>query len=153
MQDADSTLSSFFHTLYGMEKLFDRLLFICRDRGIDTRNENVAIQSLTGLSSGRVTQIKQAGEAGKLGEKTVARLVKYGYSRDWIQCAIGDPKQHKKEDEETDDDIARFAGLVQSLKVNDRMDAWVLLKKFCLERAADDDLYLSEIVKYITNQR
>lgn len=66
-----------------MSTLFERLLEICRDQGIaDPRNRDV--QDLTGLSSGRVTQIKQAQDAGKLGEDTLERLYKAGYSVEWL---------------------------------------------------------------------
>lgn len=67
-----------------MQTLYDRLLKMCRDQGIDAPPGR-AIQILTGLSSGRVTQIKDAGEAARLGDQALRRVVRLGYRADWVQ--------------------------------------------------------------------
>lgn len=74
--------------MLNMTTLYARLLEICRDMGIETPR-GVDIQRLTGLSSGRVTQIKQAREAGRINEETLRKLTKHGYSGDWIQEGRG----------------------------------------------------------------
>ena len=56
-----------------MSTLFQRLLEICRDQGIE-HPRNRDIQDLVGITSGRVTQIKQEGEAASLSEDKMARL-------------------------------------------------------------------------------
>lgn len=69
--------------------LYDRLLIVCRDQGIE-QPRNADIVRLVGLSSGRVTQIKQAEGAAKLGEDALRRLVRLGYSADWLQDGRGE---------------------------------------------------------------
>lgn len=79
-------------SLLTMETLFDRLLEICRDQGIDSPR-GVDIQRVTGLSSGRVTQIKSAGPAGRVGDDALRKLIRLGYMPDWIQEGKGNKKQ------------------------------------------------------------
>lgn len=67
-----------------MKTLYERLIQACKDQGIESPR-GVDIQKITGVSSGRVTQIKHEGEAAKLGESAIAKLVAAGFSRDWIQ--------------------------------------------------------------------
>lgn len=67
-----------------MNTLFERLLEICRDKGIDSPI-GADIQRIAGISSGRVTQIKNEGEAARLSDENVRRLTRLGYSGDWIQ--------------------------------------------------------------------
>jgi hypothetical protein len=67
-----------------MQTLYERLLRICREQGIDAAPGR-AIRILTGLSSGRVTQIKDAGEAARLGDQALRRIARLGYRADWIQ--------------------------------------------------------------------
>jgi hypothetical protein len=74
--------------MLNMPTLYNRLLEICHDRGIP-RPKGVDIQQLTGLSSGRITQIKSDGTAAKLGEKTLREIMKLGYSGEWLQTGRG----------------------------------------------------------------
>lgn len=67
-----------------MGTLYDRLLQICKDQGIENPRPR-DISSICRLSSGRPTQIKDEGEAAKIGAKTLQHLVSMGYSPDWIQ--------------------------------------------------------------------
>lgn len=70
--------------MLSMSTLYDRLLEICRDNGIE-RPIGRDIQLIAGLSSGRVTQIKQEREAARLGGETLQRLTSLGYSSNWLQ--------------------------------------------------------------------
>jgi hypothetical protein len=71
-----------------MNTLFDRLIEICREQGIE-KPKGKDIQQLIGRSSGRVTQIKQGGEAARLGEDSLAKIIKLGYAPDWVQFNRG----------------------------------------------------------------
>jgi SOS-response transcriptional repressor LexA len=71
-----------------MSTLFQLLLEICRDQGIE-HPRNRDIQDLVGITSGRVTQIKQEGEAASLSEDKMARLVDLGYRRAWVKRGVG----------------------------------------------------------------
>lgn len=53
---------------------------------------NTYFQDLLGLSSGRITQLFDAGANSKLGAASLSRLVAKGYNPDWVQH--GPP--HKK---------------------------------------------------------
>ena len=67
-----------------MKTLFDRLLEICKDQGIENpRSKDVS--RICKISSGRPSQIKEAGESARLGADTLQRLVALGYSPSWIQ--------------------------------------------------------------------
>ena len=67
-----------------METLYDRLLEICRDQGVENpRSKDVS--RICKISSGRPSQIKDAGESARLGAETLQRLVSLGYSPSWIQ--------------------------------------------------------------------
>lgn len=70
--------------MLNMSTLFERLVEICRDAGIQ-RPRGVDIQAVTGLSSGRVTQIKNEREAARLGGDALQAVVRRGYSADWVQ--------------------------------------------------------------------
>lgn len=74
--------------MLSMTTLYERLLEICRDQGIE-RPIGRDIQRLAGLSSGRVTQIKQEREAAKLGSESLQRLTGLGYFADWLQEGRG----------------------------------------------------------------
>lgn len=74
-----------------METLYKRLLLICQDQGIE-HPRNSDIQRLCGLTSGRVTQIKHAGSAARLGDESLRVLIRMGYLADWVQEGQG-PKQ------------------------------------------------------------
>lgn len=78
-----STLREESFSLLNMNTLYERLMEICRDRGINAP-KGVDIQALTGLSSGRVTQIKNEGAAARLSGKTITQLHGLGYSVDWL---------------------------------------------------------------------
>lgn len=67
-----------------MSTLYDRLLEICRDQRIENPRGR-DIQAVTGLSSGRITQIKQEREAARLGGEALQAITRLGYSADWIQ--------------------------------------------------------------------
>lgn len=79
-----STLRNKSLSLLKMSTLYERLLEICRDQGIEAP-KGIDIQRIAKLSSGRVTQIKQEGEAARLGDSTQAHLHKLGYAIDWIR--------------------------------------------------------------------
>lgn len=73
-----------------MENVYDRLLMICRERGIE-KPRNVDVERLTGLTSGRVSQIK--GSGGKVsGPKAVENIERLGYSVTWVNTGKG-PKR------------------------------------------------------------
>lgn len=89
---AASTLSSGMFSMLSMSNtLFDRLQEVCRDQGIP-KPIGRDIQAIAGISSGRVTQIKQEGVAAKLGSDALQKLSRLGYSTDWIQDGKG-PKR------------------------------------------------------------
>lgn len=71
-----------------MKTLYSRLVEICKDLGIESPR-NVDIHRLCNITTGRVAQIKAAGEAARLGEESVRILTKLGYSADWIQDGKG----------------------------------------------------------------
>lgn len=77
--------------MLNMSTLHERLMEICRDQGIENPIGK-DIQSLTGLSSGRITQIKQERDAAKLGADTMQAITRMGYSADWVQDGRG-PKR------------------------------------------------------------
>lgn len=74
-----------------MSTLYDRLIEICRDHGIETPRPR-DISNICGLSSGRPKQIKDAGGAAKLGADTLSKLVGKGYSPNWIQDGKGNKR-------------------------------------------------------------
>lgn len=86
-----STLSFPRFSLLSMGNLYDRLFEICRDAGIE-KPKNRDIQELLQVSSGRITQIKHEGEAASLSEKSMSRLLRKGYRRDWVKSGIGPKK-------------------------------------------------------------
>lgn len=69
--------------MLNMSTLHERLLEICRDQGVESPIGR-DIQRIAGLSSGRVTQIKNEREAAKLGEATIKRLSRLGYLVEWL---------------------------------------------------------------------
>lgn len=71
-----------------MPNLYNRLLEICDDLKIQGAPGR-RIESLTGLTSGRVTQIKQEKEAAKLSGDALTRITRLGYSAEWIQSGRG----------------------------------------------------------------
>lgn len=86
-----STLRGQSFSVLNMSTLYERLLEICRDQGIE-RPIGRDIERLAGISSGRVTQIKQEREAARPGDETIARLSRLGYLVDWIREGKG-PKR------------------------------------------------------------
>lgn len=74
-----------------MKTLYERLIDICRDQGVE-QPRNADIQRLCGLTSGRVTQIKNAGSAARLGDESLRSLIRLGYFADWVQEGRG-PKR------------------------------------------------------------
>ena len=66
------------------ESLYDRLVEVCRDQGIESPKSG-DIARICGLSSGRPKQIKDSGLAARLGNDTLSRLVELGYSPTWLQ--------------------------------------------------------------------
>lgn len=66
-----------------MGTLYERLIEICRDNGIESPRQ-ADIRAITGLSSGRITQIKQEGSAARLGESALQKIIRRGYSADWV---------------------------------------------------------------------
>lgn len=71
-----------------MSTLHERLLDVCRDLGIKSPIGR-DIERIAGVSSGRVTQIKQERDAARPGEETIARLSRLGYAVDWIREGKG----------------------------------------------------------------
>lgn len=86
-----SELNSLSFSMLSMSTLYERLKEICRDRGIDAPLGR-DIQSITGLSSGRITQIKQEREGAKLGQDALQKLTSLGYSATWLQDGKGEKK-------------------------------------------------------------
>lgn len=82
-----------------MTTLFFRLLEICRDQGVKLP-QGKDIQRIAGISSGRVTQIKQGEGGAKLGAQALSKLIELGYRPDWIQFGLGDMKQIALTDQE-----------------------------------------------------
>lgn len=78
-------------SLLSMNTLYERLLEMCRDRG-EARPNGRSIQDLTGLSSGRVSQIKNDGPKAKLSGEVIQRLNALGYSTDWVLDGKGSMK-------------------------------------------------------------
>lgn len=77
-----------------MKTLYERLLWICQDQDASIKTPRGAdIARLLGCSSGRPTQIRNEGEAARLGEEYLRKMTKLGYSPDWVQEGIGDPKR------------------------------------------------------------
>jgi len=72
--------------MVSMGKLFDRLKEIALEQGAeDAHGLNNRIAEMIGRSSGRVGQIKTSTDPNeKLGEDSLARLVRLGYSPDWV---------------------------------------------------------------------
>lgn len=74
--------------MLNMSTLYERLIEICRDQGIDTPIGR-DIELVAGISSGRVTQIKQERDAARLGSKAIQKLTGMGYLADWLQDGRG----------------------------------------------------------------
>lgn len=83
-----------------MNTLYDRLIEICQDAGIESPRPR-DISEICGLSSGRPKQIKDAGYAAKLGAETLAKLVSKGYSPNWIQEGRGNKRLSPSSDTQT----------------------------------------------------
>lgn len=79
-------------SMLNMSTLYERLLEVCVDQGIK-RPRGVHIQAIASLSSGRITQIKNEGEAARLGVKTLQKLARLGYLADWLQEGRGEKKR------------------------------------------------------------
>lgn len=67
-----------------METLYDRLRAIAIQQG-HPKGRSADICSVTGLSRGRVSQIKSAGNTTDLDSKTLERLANIGYSPAWVR--------------------------------------------------------------------
>lgn len=78
-----------------MATLYERLLEICDEQKIPGPPGR-RIESLTGLTSGRVTQIKQEKDAAKLSGDALTKLTKLGYSGEWVLYGRG-PKLSAQE--------------------------------------------------------
>ena len=74
-----------------MKTLYERLLEICSDHGIESPRPR-DISNICGISSGRPKQIKDAGEAARLGADTLSKLVAKGYSPQWVQDGKGEKR-------------------------------------------------------------
>lgn len=74
-----------------MKTLFERLLWIAREVGI-READNKAVAALIGRSSGRVTQIKNEGEAASINGAALQRVVQYGFSPKWINEGKGEKR-------------------------------------------------------------
>ncbi|MCG9008036.1 S24 family peptidase [Laribacter hongkongensis] len=71
-----------------MNTLFDRLLEICRDRGMNPpRSRDIA--AITGLSSGRVSQLKAEGATATIKAEVIQKLNALGYATEWILTGKG----------------------------------------------------------------
>lgn len=77
--------------------LYRRLLQVCRDQGIESPR-NLDISRITGLSSGRVTQIKTGSDDIRISADALMALNKLGYLTPWIL----DGKGPRKSDEPRD---------------------------------------------------
>lgn len=137
-----------------MENLYDRLLWICHDQGIETRHQGKAICELLGISSGRPSQIKNEGAAAKLNEEQMSKLTAKGYARDWVANGK-EPRKDKDvfRGSELSEQAKRFGRLYDSLKPEHQLKAFADLKRYALEMAAQDDDYLESIVNLITKKR
>lgn len=74
--------------MLNMSTLYERLIEICRDQGIEAPIGR-DIELVAGVSSGRVTQIKHEREAARLGSKAIQKLTGLGYLADWLQEGRG----------------------------------------------------------------
>ena len=75
-----------------MSTLYSRLLEICIDQGVG-KPLGRDIERLTGLSSGRVAQIKSEADAARLGDESLRKVARQtGYSADWIQEGRGEKR-------------------------------------------------------------
>lgn len=66
-----------------MNKLAKKLREIAADFG-DDDPDNRYFEKLLGLSSGRISQILDPDETPSLGAKSIGKLVKLGYSPQWL---------------------------------------------------------------------
>lgn len=102
------------------ETLYDRLIRICEDRGLPARNKS--IQEVTGLSSGRVSQIKAGDPNVSISEEAMAKLTDLGYSRRWIKFGTGHMRAVPGDRQSglQDMELANIQRMVDALAENNR---------------------------------
>ena len=128
-----------------METLYNRLILILKDKG-GGRYPNKELMAITGLSSGRITQLKNDETGAGMGGDALMRLVKLGYSPDWITEGRG-PMHHAIQGDvlppapQLDADEAAMLASFRALPAKDRARALLDLeykaKLAALESAAD----------------
>lgn len=102
-----STLSNISFSLLSMGTLYERLMEICGEEFQIDRPKNVDIQKVTGLSSGRVTQIKQERDGAKIGTDALAKLVSKGYNPEWVRFGIGEKRLANKKKPDNQQNVVR----------------------------------------------
>jgi hypothetical protein len=75
-----------------MDTIRNRLLEVMADQGKHTPS-NRDFEAMLDLSSGRITQLFQAGSAAKLGAESLLRLVALGYNPAWIMYGAPNSKK------------------------------------------------------------
>lgn len=67
-----------------MNPVYERLLEIAHDQGLNDPVPGTYFQELLDLSSGRISQISDQFSVAKLGTKGLNRLAKMGYNPEWV---------------------------------------------------------------------
>lgn len=119
-----STVSKPLFSLLTMETLYDRLLEVCRDQGIEEPRSR-DIQAVAGISSGRVAQIRSEGVAARLGAAALSAFVRLGYSPDWIQDGRLPKRSNDSRRSEPEEIDPEEAGLIYVARVRFKLSAGV----------------------------